>query len=158
MKVKVDPDLCLGCGICEGDAPEVFSMEDGIPAKVLVDPVPQELEDSARTAAEDCPEGAILIEDEAAGASDEAITAAQESPADEQDETKQSTKEKEMRAIVDKDLCIGCGICEGIAPEVFSLAKEPYAEVIEDPIAEEHQEAAKEAAAECPELAITIEE
>ncbi|HOO58745.1 MAG TPA: ferredoxin, partial [Anaerolineaceae bacterium] len=26
-----------------------------------------------------------------------------------------------MRAFVDKDLCIACGVCESIAPEVFSL-------------------------------------
>jgi ferredoxin len=72
--------------------------------------------------------------------------------------SKNFIKEKEMKAVVDQDLCIGCGICEGIAPEVFSLAAEPYAEVLQDPIAEENQEAAKEAAEECPEAAIAIEE
>ena len=32
-----------------------------------------------------------------------------------------------MRVIVDEDLCLGCGICEGLAPEVFSMANEPFA-------------------------------
>lgn len=62
-----------------------------------------------------------------------------------------------MRAIVDQDLCIGCGICEGIAPEIFSLQTEPYAVVIMDPITGEFQAAAQESADECPEGAITIE-
>ena len=63
-----------------------------------------------------------------------------------------------MKVTVDKDLCLGCGICEGIAPEVFSMANEPYAEVLLDPIPEEFQEATREAAEECPEECITIEE
>ena len=28
------------------------------------------------------------------------------------------------RVIVDKDMCIGCGGCEGICPEVFQLDEE----------------------------------
>ena len=63
-----------------------------------------------------------------------------------------------MKATVDKDFCLGCGICEGIVPEVFSMANEPYAEVLLDPIPEEFQDAVREAAEECPEEAIIIEE
>ena len=63
-----------------------------------------------------------------------------------------------MKVTVDKDLCLGCGICEGIAPEVFSMANEPYAEVLLDPIPEEFQAATREAAEECPEECIAIEE
>ena len=62
-----------------------------------------------------------------------------------------------MKVTVDKDLCIGCGICEGIIPEVFSLASEPYAEVLLDPVPEEYWDAVREAAEECPETAIIIE-
>ncbi len=62
-----------------------------------------------------------------------------------------------MKAFVDKDLCIGCGICEGIAPEVFSLQTEPYAVVIMDPLEDAYVDAAKEAEAECPEGAIKVE-
>jgi ferredoxin len=63
MKVKVDEDLCLGCGICEGLAPDVFSMANEPFAEVLVDVVPAEMEDDVRQAAEECPEEAILIEE-----------------------------------------------------------------------------------------------
>ena len=44
-----------------------------------------------------------------------------------------------MRVIVDEDLCLGCGICEGLAPDVFSLANEPFAEVLLDPVPEESE-------------------
>ena len=63
MKVRVDEDLCLGCGICEGLAPDVFSLANEPFAEVLVDVVPAELEDDVRQAAEECPEEAITIEE-----------------------------------------------------------------------------------------------
>lgn len=63
-----------------------------------------------------------------------------------------------MKVKVDEDLCLGCGICEGLAPDVFSLANEPFAEVLVDPVPEEFQDAVREAAEECPEEAISIEE
>ena len=37
-----------------------------------------------------------------------------------------------MRACIDKDLCIGCGLCEGIEPSVFQMNNENQAEVIAD--------------------------
>jgi len=63
-----------------------------------------------------------------------------------------------MKVTVDKDLCLGCGICEGIVPEVFSLEREPVAEVLLDPVPEEYWEGVRQAAEECPEAAIKIEE
>lgn len=61
MKVFVDPDICMGCGVCETIAPLVFELgEDGI-AKVLVETVPVELEADVRQAVEECPEEAISI-------------------------------------------------------------------------------------------------
>ena len=63
-----------------------------------------------------------------------------------------------MRAFVDQDLCIACGVCESIAPEVFSLETEPYAVVLLDPIPDELKDAVLEARDECSEEAITIEE
>jgi len=64
MRVKVDEDLCLGCGICEGLVPEVFSMADEPFAEVLLDPVPEDLEDAVRDAVDACPEEAIIIIEE----------------------------------------------------------------------------------------------
>lgn len=61
-----------------------------------------------------------------------------------------------MRVIVDEDLCLGCGICEGLAPEVFSLANEPFAEVLVDPVPAEYEDAVRQSVEECPEEAIII--
>jgi ferredoxin len=61
-----------------------------------------------------------------------------------------------MRIKVDEDLCLGCGICEGLAPEVFSLANEPFAEVLLDPVPEEYEEDVIQSIEECPEEAIII--
>ena len=33
-----------------------------------------------------------------------------------------------MKVIVDKDTCIGCGLCCGVCPEVFSMDDEDKAE------------------------------
>lgn len=63
-----------------------------------------------------------------------------------------------MRVRVDEDLCLGCGICEGLAPDVFSLANEPFAEVLVDPVPEEFEEDVRQSMEECPEEAIIIEE
>jgi len=39
-----------------------------------------------------------------------------------------------MTPQVDRDLCIGCGLCAEIAPEVFELQDDGYAHVVnEDP-------------------------
>ena len=61
MRVFVDPDTCLGCGICEGIAPDVFSLSSEPYAVVLLDPVPAHLEADAKDAVEQCPEEAISI-------------------------------------------------------------------------------------------------
>ncbi len=62
MKVSIDKDACTGCGLCSDDCPDVFEMGDEV-ASVKVAPVPPELEDSVREAAENCPVEAISIEE-----------------------------------------------------------------------------------------------
>jgi len=157
MRVFVDPELCIGCGICEGDAPDVFSLATSSVAQVIMDPVTPEFEADARMAAGDCPESAISIEN---GDESDTPTAPGADSADDAEESITNNdleRKNEMKATVDQGLCIGCGICEGIVPEVFSLQNEPYAEVLLDPIPEEFQDATREASEECPESAITIE-
>ena len=63
MKASVDKNLCLGCGICVDVCPEVFETGDDGNAKVKVDEVPPEAENSCRDAADQCPEQAIKIEE-----------------------------------------------------------------------------------------------
>jgi len=63
MKVIVDPEKCVGHGRCYALAPEVFEADDRGHSAVAVDEVPPELEAQARTAAANCPESAITIEE-----------------------------------------------------------------------------------------------
>lgn len=37
-----------------------------------------------------------------------------------------------MKLEVNQDLCIGCGACQAICPEVFQINDEGYAEVVAD--------------------------
>lgn len=62
MKAHVDPDLCIGCGLCPTLCPAVFQMTDEGVARA-VETVPEGSEDDARTAAESCPVEAIRVED-----------------------------------------------------------------------------------------------
>jgi ferredoxin len=62
MKVTVDEN-CTACGLCVDTCPEVFELNDEDIAKVIVDEVPSEAEDSCREAAESCPAEAIHIEE-----------------------------------------------------------------------------------------------
>jgi ferredoxin len=62
-----------------------------------------------------------------------------------------------MRAIVDQDLCIGCGVCPEVCPEVFEM-NDDKARVIADPVPPGAEEAARDAASQCPVEAIQIEE
>ncbi len=63
MKARVDQDLCTGCELCPDVCPEVFEMGDDDLAKVKVDTVPPEAEESCREAAEQCPVEAISVEE-----------------------------------------------------------------------------------------------
>lgn len=62
-----------------------------------------------------------------------------------------------MKAFVDKDTCIGCGLCEGICPKVFKMNADGKADASEDEILEILIENAKEAAEQCPVGAIIVE-
>ncbi|NLP45960.1 MAG: ferredoxin [Epulopiscium sp.] len=63
MKAKIDRDGCIGCELCTTICPEVFQMaEDGL-AEVYTDPVPEEVEDTAIEAQENCPVSVIAVEE-----------------------------------------------------------------------------------------------
>ncbi len=52
-------DTCIGCGLCEGTCPEIFSMSDEGTAVAKDVDVPEELLEKAAEAKEGCPVGAI---------------------------------------------------------------------------------------------------
>jgi ferredoxin len=65
MKVKIDADLCTGCGLCTDSVPDVFKMGDDV-AQVLKADVPANLEKAVKEAAEDCPAEAIIVSEDSA--------------------------------------------------------------------------------------------
>lgn len=64
MKITLNREACQGHNRCYLLAPEVFDVDDEGYALVRIDgDVPDELEEKARLAAENCPEYAITVED-----------------------------------------------------------------------------------------------
>lgn len=62
MKVVVDKDTCIACGICPAISPEIFEMQDDGKAGVIGDEVPENFEAVAKEAEEGCPVNAISVE------------------------------------------------------------------------------------------------
>ncbi|NLM37423.1 MAG: ferredoxin [Firmicutes bacterium] len=62
MKTKVDPELCIACGLCISTCPDVYSWDDDGKAQAVEETVPQEQESCAEEAAENCPTSAISNE------------------------------------------------------------------------------------------------
>ncbi|NLC66254.1 MAG: ferredoxin [Clostridium sp.] len=62
MKVSIDHDLCIGCGVCPSVAPDLFEMNDEGLADPLVDEVPEGEEDLAEEASDSCPVAAIILD------------------------------------------------------------------------------------------------
>lgn len=63
-----------------------------------------------------------------------------------------------MKAKVDKDLCIGCGLCESICPKVFRMEDDGKAEAVEGEIDASLADEAREARDQCPVEAIDIDD
>lgn len=61
IKFKVDIELCIGCGACEAKCPEVFELVDN-KSQVKLDPVPEEFQEGALEAEDNCPVQAISHE------------------------------------------------------------------------------------------------
>lgn len=58
------------------------------------------------------------------------------------------------KVVVDKDKCIGCGACVGIASDTFDFDDDGLSKVIDSNVTDE----AKDACESCPTDAISIEE
>ncbi|MGN5236952.1 ferredoxin [Rhodococcus sp. SJ-3] len=61
-----------------------------------------------------------------------------------------------MKVHVDDDACRGHGVCLAICPEVFELSDGGYAVTLVSDVPAEHEDNVREAAASCPERAISI--
>ena len=64
MKIVLDAERCTGHGRCYALAPEVYDADDdGHCVLRITGDVPDDLADRARTAAANCPELALTVED-----------------------------------------------------------------------------------------------
>ena len=61
-----------------------------------------------------------------------------------------------MTININKDLCIGCGACTGIAADVFAFDDEGKAEVVAE-VTADNEASVEEAVAGCPVQAIEAE-
>jgi len=64
MKVRVDLSKCVGHGRCYELAPDLFAEDERGHCRVVREVVPAGLEDAALLGAENCPEDAIVIDDD----------------------------------------------------------------------------------------------
>lgn len=55
---------------------------------------------------------------------------------------------------INESLCVGCGACQAICPDVYEITNDNKAKIKENPT---NKECAKEAADSCPVSAILIE-
>lgn len=66
MRIGLDVDACVGHGRCYAVAPEVYDADDRGHCVVRLGTdgnIPEALRAAARTGADNCPEGALVIED-----------------------------------------------------------------------------------------------
>ena len=65
MKVKVNEDKCIGCGNCVAlSESQTFDFYDAGLAECILNPIPKDLEETAKEATLQCPTGAIEEENE----------------------------------------------------------------------------------------------
>jgi ferredoxin len=59
---------------------------------------------------------------------------------------------------IDEDLCIGAGICESIAPDVFQVQEEKATLLLSTEITADNRDLMTQAVSRCPAAALRIEE
>jgi len=62
-----------------------------------------------------------------------------------------------MKITIDKELCIGCGTCEALAPDVFSMNEEGKAELKKGFDEEKNKDAINQTVETCPVNAVKVE-
>jgi ferredoxin len=66
LRVIADRSACCGYGVCAELCPEIYQVDDIGVVTVLMDIVPQALEDKAREGASACPTNALRVVEEPA--------------------------------------------------------------------------------------------
>ena len=63
----------------------------------------------------------------------------------------------EVKARIDEELCVGTGVCEATAPDLFEIGDDGISHVLVDFVPEDRLQAAREAAANCPTRALKVD-
>jgi ferredoxin len=63
-----------------------------------------------------------------------------------------------MKITVDRDRCVGSAYCQRIAPATFDLGDDGIAVVLDADVTGPQAAAARDAEADCPSMAISVEE
>lgn len=61
-----------------------------------------------------------------------------------------------MKVVVNRDLCVGHGVCESLAPAVFAVGDDGISRILLDEVPADQRDAAREAVASCPNRALRI--
>ena len=64
---------------------------------------------------------------------------------------------KKIKVNINEELCVGCGMCASLCPEVFEI-ENGKSKIKEEVILEKHQNCLKKAAENCPVEAIEVSE
>lgn len=59
MKIKVDKNLCIGCGACQAIEPSIFELEDDGLANAIDTEIEEDIKENVIDAMEGCPTSAI---------------------------------------------------------------------------------------------------
>lgn len=62
MKVTVDQEVCIGCGMCIDICPEVFKFNDDSKSEVIPEANLEDVKEKVEEAKEVCPVDAIVVE------------------------------------------------------------------------------------------------
>ena len=64
MRIRVDPDLCEGYGLCMQLMPDVFQLGDDPPTHLLVERLDEARRAELKEAVAHCPRAALRIEED----------------------------------------------------------------------------------------------